>query len=1158
MRCASCQHDNPPRAKFCLNCGTPFVRRTCAACGTEIPPAAKFCLECGVAVAGAPADGAPADPAPATPPDAAAPAAGRTREHERRQVTVLFADVVDFTGLAERLDPERVHGIMDRCVRLLVDEVRRYEGTVNQFTGDGIMALFGAPVAREHAPERAVRAALDMQTALARYREELHRADGIDFQMRIGVHTGPVVVGSVGDDADGDYTALGDTTNLAARLQGAAAPGTVLVSEATARLVSGRFAMRPVGPLALKGRSNPIAAFEVSRVLPRAPLLPVSAAGLTPLVGRDAEIAALESLAGRARGGAGHLVFVVGEAGIGKSRLIHELQGRLRDQKLSWLVGRCVSFGRAIPFLPVIDLVKGGFGIEEGDGEAAIVEKVRAGLAALGADPAAEPYVRALLAVDPGEPAVAAMDAGARRFAIFEALKRLTLVSAARQPIVILVEDLHWIDQASEQYLTYLVDALASAPVLLLCTFRPPYRPPFADRSYITRLALQPLSPEETATMAGRLLAAEDFPEEIRALIAAKAEGNPFFIEEVTKSLVEMGALVRTDDGYALGRPVSEIVIPDTIQDVIMARIDRLGEAPKRAIQIASVIGREFAVRLLQRAADLGDRVNALVGELRALELIYEKSGVPELAYMFKHALTHDVAYESLLVERRKELHRIIGLATEELYADRLAEHYETLAYHFDRAELWPRAFAYLVKAGHKARAGFANREAVRFYMRALELAEHVEVPPAERLRILEGAGRARFGLSEFPEARDAFAGALALAEDEADRGRLQVALADALLWAHELDAAIRAAEEGHDIGLRLDDPLSCGTATSLIGFVHMLRGDLERAESCYATATATLRRTGRSDRQAEARAFHAMVLSWRGSYATALAEMESIIDDFQHENELLNLAMAYSNFTVALGSAGAYARALACAERGVALGEAIGDRVWRARTWNTRGWILAELGHFDAAEEANRRCLELAAQLGSLDIVSELIGNAAANLADVALGRGDPGGAEPHLAEVAALVANPRNEWMVWRYRMHYELTAAELALARGDLAAARHLIGSCLAVAGRTRSRRYLVRATRLLAECHVAAGRLPEAERLLAGAVADARALGNPPQLWQTLAAYGRVLDAEGKRDQAVAAWREAAATMAATETALPEELRAVFGTSPIRHALAAAGA
>jgi class 3 adenylate cyclase/tetratricopeptide (TPR) repeat protein len=1160
MICSSCGEENRDTAKFCVGCGQSLAI-LCSGCGAELPAAARFCDQCGapqqVSAVGTQSSGPDPqhptpDPRSYTPTHLAAKilTARSALEGERKQVTVLFADISGFTALSERLDPEDIHGIMDRCFRILSDEVHRYEGTINQYTGDGIMALFGAPIAHEDAPERAVRAALGIHASLKPLGDELRAQRGIDFQMRIGINSGPVVVGKVGDDLRMDYTAVGDTTNLAARLQAAAPPGGILISEATAKFLAGRFATEPVGPLQLKGKSRPVTAHTVVRALPRPPLVTPSEHGLTPLIGRTTELAALETLFNHARAGRGQIAFVVGEAGIGKSRVIHEFRRRLGDQELTWLQGRCISFGRGIPFLPVIEVVKNAFGIDEGDDERTLIMKVAQGIEPLGPEAkAAEVNLRMLLAVDPGDPDITAMDASARRFATFEALKRLMLSSAARQPLIVLIEDLHWIDPASEEYLTYIADAVVGAPILLLCTHRPGYRAALGDRSFITRLALQPLSRDETAAMTTSMLGAQELPAEIRTLIASKAEGNPFFIEEVTKSLIEVGALRRTPTGFTFARPVSEIVIPNTIQDVIMARIDRLGDEPKRAIQIASVIGREFAVRLLQRASELGERVTPLVGELRALELIYEKSGVPELAYMFKHALTHDVAYESLLVQRRKMLHHTIGRAIEELYADRLPEHWETLSHHFYRAEDWPRAFRYLMTAGDKARAAFANSEALTFYDRALEAAAHLQIEPGLRAAILEGKGRAHLCISEFPQAIEALRTALGLVSAPEDRARLNAILAEALLWAHEFDLAIAAATEAVATAESCGVERVVGDANYVLAFVAALRGEVERIEQFHVRASRIARSSGAVVLRERLGLLHALRNNWRGKYADAIEEFEQLLPELRRVNELLSLVEGYSHFAITLGGAGEYADMLEVTTDGIALAHSIGDKVWRARLWNTRGWVLAELGAYDAAEEANRRSIEVMKELGSVRFASEFVGNATINLADAALWHGNLSRAEPFLAEVAALLADRRNEWMTWRYGMHYDLTAAEFWIARSDLARARQHIANCMAVAQRTRSRRYVVRAQRLLAACHVAGGNLPEGERLLSEVVSQARTLSNPTQLWQALLGHGQVLHALGRHDEARGAARDGLDLANRVASTLAPELQSVFRSSTV---------
>ena len=1155
MNCTTCGHANRERAKFCAGCGRalPLV---CAACNAVLPIDARFCDACGQPVHATDPTPAPSASLAYTPRHLAAKilTSRSAIEGERKLVTVLFADVAGSTALAERLDPEEMHDIIDRCFRLLVEPVHYYEGTVNQFTGDGIMALFGAPIAHEDAPERAVRAGLEMQAAVRQFAATLeHR--GIDFQIRIGIHTGPVVVGAIGDDLRMDYTAIGDTTNLSARLQTAARPGTVLVSEKTAKLIAGRFTLQPVGPLTLKGKSAPVAAYEVIRALPRAPLVAASSEGLTPLIGRTGELATLEALFKRASDAHGQVVFVVGDPGIGKSRLMHELHERIASDDVTWLQGRCISYGRGIPLLPIIDMVKNAFAIDEGDDDATIIDKIDRNVTGLSL-PVTEtaPFLRALLAVDPGNDSVGTMDPSARRFATFDVVKRLLLALVAQRPVALLIEDLHWIDAASEEFLAYIVDALAAARVLLLCTHRPGYRPALAERSYVTRVALQPLSVDETAALAAATLAVESLPPDVRTLISRKAEGNPFFIEEVTKSLSELGALRRSADGTLIAENVATAEIPNTIQDVIMARIDRLGDEPKRAIQVASVIGREFAVRLLQRASEIGAGVNSLVGELRALELIYEKLGVPELAYMFKHALTHDVAYHSILTQRRRQLHRTVGHAIEELYADRLAEHWETLAHHFANGEDWPRAFAYLLKAGEKARAAYANREAIQFYTDALGAAAHLDIAPSERAAVLKGKALAHLCLSQFNDAVDTCRAALALELDPSERAGMSTLLGLALWYAHEFDEATRVAEEARELALSAGNDGVVGQAQCVIASVRLVRGELDTVYPAMRESLQLMDSGGVHELfRPWARSTVALMQNWRGEYDAAVEGFARLVAETKASNQLFSLAQIYSHYVITLGGAGRYAEALAILREALAMAEAIGELFWRARLWNTRGWILGELGGFEAADESNQRCMEIAHTIASLRMTPELVGNAACNLADVALVRDDSAGVASHLGVVEAIVRDPRNEWMTWRYRMHYQLSAAEFALSRGEVTRAGELIARCRHAAQRTRSRRYLVRAARLSGLCHAADGDVQGADQILATAVQQARELKNPPQLWHTLLAHGRVQQRLVMREEALASWREALALVRSVEASVPDDMRGVLHSSPVSVAL-----
>lgn len=1133
--CAACGHGNRGDARFCADCGAELAL-VCAACGRRLQFDARFCDACG----------SPLSPrAPS-----AAPTRARRRhaaEGERKHVTVLFADVVGSTALAERLDPEEMRDLMDRCFRILVEQVERYQGSVTQFTGDGLMALFGAPLALDNAPECAVLAGLEMQAAARHCAAEVRRDYAVDLALRVGIHSGLVVVGNVGDDQRAEYTAIGDTTNLASRLQTAARPGTVLISDATAKLIGRRFALHAVGPLSLKGKAQPVPAHEVLRAVPQAPLIPLADGRTTPLIGRERERSTLQSVVAEMVGGHGQVVLLAGEPGIGKSRLLYELRQDTPDSTATWLIGRCVSFGQGMPLLPVIDLVKAVFDIEEGDGDRDIAAKLEREVDRLGIEPARVlPYARALLSLDPGNEGVLAMEPGARHFATLNALKTLLFAHAARRPVIVLIEDLHWIDRASEDFLAYIVDSIPPAPILLLCTHRPGYVAAFADRSFVTRLPLQPLRPQETSQLAAAVVGAA-LPDAIAELIVRRAEGNPFFIEEITKTLLEVGALQRTDDGLVVSPELSDSVVPDTIHGVIMARIDRLGDEPKRAIQVASVIGREFALRLLARAAELGDNAGSLLGELRALELIYEKSGVPELAYMFKHALTHDVAYQSLLLQRRRQLHRTIGIAVEELYADRVTEYLETLAHHFSLAEEWDRAFHYLVRSGDKAMERFANSAAIDHYERALAIADKTAAGAAERMAILRQKAMAHLCVSEFPEAIDAFQGALELCGDEGVRASIQAVLAIALWYAHDFDRATAVAGESLASARRLGDTQTAAQASCAIGVVRMVRGQLEEASQAF-DAACSLGVGTDPVFGSWALSSEALAQNWRGDYAPAIERLDRLVDEARGANQLWSLSQIASHRAITLGGAGEYDLALASLRESIAMAESIGEKFWRGRMWNTSGWIHGELGAYEIAEEANQRCLGIAAQLGSMRAAPELIGNARCNLADAALARDDLAAAQVHLEVVAAILADEANEWMTWRYSMHYQLSAAELLLRRGDRARARRRIDLAMAAAERTGSRRYIVRALRALAQCHAADGDLAAAEEMSRRAVAAAEMLRNPPQLWQSLIARAELMERSDRREERDACYRRAAEVLTAVATGLPPQLIAALQQSP----------
>src|SRR5262249_33073730 len=450
--------------------------------------------------------------------------------------------------------------------------------------------------------------------------------------------------------------------------------------------------------------------------------------GLTPLVGRERELATLRERFREVKVGRGQIVGITGEAGMGKSRLVLEFRRALAQagEAVTWLEGHCISFGQASPFLPLIEQLRENFQIDEFDGEPEIIAKVEQGMRRMGELEAHIPAIRYLLSVDPGDPALAAMEGAARRRQLFAALRALPIRGAQLRPLVLVVEDLHWIDTSSEEFLNFMLDVVAGVPLLLLGTYRIGYTPPFGSRSFYTTLTLRNFSETETLAMASHVLRTAQFPAGLQTTLMEKAEGVPLFIEEVTKTLLDLGVLRRENGGYRLVKSLSEVKVPDTIQGIIMARLDRLGEDGKHTVQLASVIGRQFLVRLLARIAGLRDRLEGLLRELQALELIYEQGLLPEPAYIFKHAVIQDVAYQSLLLQHRKALHQAVGEAIEALYPDRLEEHYTELAHHFTQGEVWDKALTYSRQAGEKAMAQSAHREAVGYFEQALSALSHL------------------------------------------------------------------------------------------------------------------------------------------------------------------------------------------------------------------------------------------------------------------------------------------------------------------------------------------------------------------------------------------------------------------------------------------------
>jgi class 3 adenylate cyclase/tetratricopeptide (TPR) repeat protein len=687
--CPACQRANPEDAAFCGGCGAPLRDATnCPACGRDNPPGQAFCNGCGQRLEPTPVGRTPPERSPRDyTPRHLAEKILRSRsalEGERKLVTVLFADVKDSTALAERLDAEEWHRVLDRFFGILTEGVHRFEGTVNQYTGDGIMALFGAPIAHEDHAQRACYAALRLRDELGRFAEELRTSHGLEFGARIGIHSGEVVVGKIGDDLRMDYTAQGHTVGLAARMEPLAPPGGVCLSEATARLVEGYVRLRDLGSERVKGASGPVRVFALEGPGEiRTRFEQARARGLTRFVGREADLAVLEQALEQARAGNGQVVGVVAEAGAGKSRLCFEFVERCRARWLTVLQGGAVSHGKNVPLLPILQLFRQCFGIGEQDGDREAREKIEQRLSSLDGDVRLVTF-DFLGIPDPDRPPPR-LEPEARQRMLFDVMR--AFVDGDEGVTIVFIEDLHWIDASSDNWLEQIVEAVAGARTLVLVNFRPEYHAAWMQKSWYRQLPLAPLGPETLRELLRDLLGPDPSLAGLAEAVHARTAGNPFFGEEIVQNLIESGNLVGSRGAYRLVTPLEALDVPDTVHSVLAARIDRLGEREKLALQAASLIGREFAEPILSAVLDWPER--ELASALRALkdaEFVHERSLYPVTEYAFKHPLTQEVALGSQLRERRARTHAAVARALEAAHPDRLDEQAALLAHHWEAA----------------------------------------------------------------------------------------------------------------------------------------------------------------------------------------------------------------------------------------------------------------------------------------------------------------------------------------------------------------------------------------------------------------------------------------------------------------------------------------
>ncbi|HWN02077.1 MAG TPA: adenylate/guanylate cyclase domain-containing protein [Candidatus Dormibacteraeota bacterium] len=735
MNCPRCHAENRPDRRFCGACGLSFVSR-CLACGFSNEASERFCGGCGAALA-------PAAPGGGTrfgPPQSYTPKHLAARildskaalEGERKLVTVLFADLQSSMELLADRDPEEARRVLDPVLQLMMAAVHRYEGTVNQVMGDGIMALFGAPLAHEDHATRGCYAALQMQESIKRYAEEVRQSLGVAVRIRVGLNSGEVIVRTIRSDLRMDYTAVGQTTHLASRMEQLADPGRILLTPGTLALAEGFIQVTPLGPTPVKGLAGPVEVYELTGAGPARSRLRASATrGLTRFVGRTTEMAHLIGAMGRARAGHGQLVAVLGEAGVGKSRLCYEFTHSPDVREWVVLETGAVSYGRGTSYSPVVDLLKQYFGIEGRDDHPRVREKVAEKLMAL--DPALARYHAALLwllDVPSDDPHWADLDPTQRRRRALDAVRMLLVRESARRPVLLLCEDLHWIDTETQTLLDEVVASLPTARLLLVVTYRPEYEHGWANISVCTQFRVEALPAETTDELLETLLGPDPGLRPLKRLLVQLTDRNPFFLEETVRTLSEVGVLAGEPGAYRQARAIEALQIPHTVQAILAARIDRLPDGAKRLLQSAAVVGTDVPLVLLQEVADEGDA--DLPGQLAALqagEFLYESRLFPDFEYTFRHVLTHDVAYGSLSQARRRALHARIAAAVERLRPKRLIEDVDRLAHHTYRGEVWDRAVRYSRQAGAKAQQRSAHREAVAWLEQALAALGHL---PAE------------------------------------------------------------------------------------------------------------------------------------------------------------------------------------------------------------------------------------------------------------------------------------------------------------------------------------------------------------------------------------------------------------------------------------------
>lgn len=850
MHCPKCRFENREDVKFCEECGIK-MELVCPGCGTKIPYGAKFCGQCGHPLS-----------KPVRTPDVLPPfdpiatlkrylptglsekiLAQRDRiEGEKRQVTVLFCDLAGYTPLTEKLGPEETYNLMNRVYEILIKKISAFEGTVNEMTGDGVLGLFGTPIALEDAPQRAIRSALAIHWEMARLNEQFLKDGNFipPLKMRVGIHTGTVVVGTLGNDLRVDFKVVGDTVNLASRMEGLAEPGTTYITAATYKLTEGFFRFEGLGKKEIKGKEKNIEVYRVIAPNNMRTRFDVNAEkGLTPFIGRNRELDFLIDVYRRAINGRGQAVSIVADAGMGKSRLLYEFRKTMANEDVTFLEGKCLSYSRGISYHPVIDLLKGQFDILENDRDLEILNKIKQGLKLLQIDEDRTlPYFLELLSVKDSSIKQVILSPEGKKDMIIQALTSIVLKGSEIKPLILAVEDLHWIDRDSKDILKDLLDHIAGARVLLIFTYRTEFIPTWGARSFHSQVTLNRISNRESLAMVTHLLSTDRVAENLQDLILEKTEGIPFFLEEFMKSLKDLQFIRRQDTIYALTKDPGDVTIPSTIQDVIMARVDALPEAAKEVLQMGSVIEREFSHELIQKVTRLPEKkLLAQLSALKEAELLYERGVYPNITYIFKHALTREVIYDSILTRRCKEIHKAVAEAMEQTCQLNLEAHLSTLCDHFMAGENYEKGETYAKLAAKKAIKSGSIIEAVDQGKKRITCLEKLPLIDEDQKRLIDARTVLAINLaqlSHYVEAKKAMDPIINLAEKMNYKKRLcQIKAIQGIYHAsaeENFSAAFQSYEEALTIAEEVNDILTITLASNWFGISLALNCEFKKA----------------------------------------------------------------------------------------------------------------------------------------------------------------------------------------------------------------------------------------------------------------------------------------------------------------------------------------